>query len=111
MREIIIRLPAELFEHFAEQRSGSDAVHVVIAKDDERFVAFARLEETFDGDGHVREKKRIGEAFEARLEETRDALQLAKTAVHEALGEQRRDFQGAGELPGEEWLWRRDCPA
>ena len=110
MREVGIRLPSELLEDFEEQGGGGDAVDIVIAKDDKGFIAFARLEKTVHGGGHVGEEKRVGEVFEARLEEIRDVLGVAESAIHEAFDEERGDFEGVGELSGQEGLWRGDCP-
>ena len=87
-------VPAEGAEHFEQQGGGGDAVHVVIAEDDEGFVALAGLEEALDGGGHVGQQERIGQLLEPGLEEAGDGGRLAQAAVEQALGEQRRDVQG-----------------
>ena len=72
MRQVVMSRPAEGAEHFEQQRGGGDAVHVVIAEDDEGFVAFAGLEQALDGGGHVRQQERVGQVLEAGLEEVVD---------------------------------------
>ena len=95
MRQVVVDLPAERAEHFEQQGGGGDAVHVVIAEDDERFVALAGLEQALDGGGHVRQQERVGQLLEPGLEEGGDGGRFAQAAVQQALGEQRRDFEGA----------------
>ena len=67
--QIKIHLPAKRTQNFDEERGGGHAVHVIIAKDDQRFILFAGAEQSLDGDGHVREQKGVGKVFEARLRE------------------------------------------
>ena len=92
MRQIKIHLPAERAQNFDEQRGGSHAVHVVIAKDDQRFISFARVKQTVNRRGHVRQQKRIGEIFEARLKKIFDAADSLKPRLTQALREQRGNF-------------------
>jgi hypothetical protein len=111
MGEIGVYLPAECGEHLSEERGGSNAVHVVIAEDDERFVPFARGEEPFDGGTHIREQKRIGEVFQAWLQEARDRLRFAEPAVEQALGEQQRELHFLREKGRQRRLRWGDRPA
>src|SRR5690242_2464542 len=103
MREIGVHLPSERSQHFGEEGRRGDAVHVVVAKNDESFIPFARGEEALDGSAHVRQEKRISKVLEARLEEAGNRLGLAETSVEETLREQRGDLQ----LPGEDSHQRR----
>ena len=93
MRQVVMDLPAERAQHFEQQGGRGDAVHVVIAEDDERLVALAGLEQALDGGRHVRQQERIGQVLEPGLEEAGDGRWLAQAAIQEALGEQRRDLQ------------------
>ena len=94
MGQVVVDLPAEGAEDFEQQGGGGDAVHVVIAEDDERFVALAGLEQALDGGGHVRQQERVGQLLEPGLEEGGDGGRFAQAAVQQALGEQRRDVAG-----------------
>ena len=108
MGQVVVDLPAERAKHFEQQGGGGDAVHVVIAEDDEGFVALAGLEEALDGGRHVRQQERVGQLLEPGLEEGGDGGRFTQAPVQQALGEQGRDAQGAGQLPGEPGLWRRE---
>ena len=108
VRQIKIHLPAKRAQNFQQQRGGSHAVHVVIAENDQRLVAFAGAEQPLDGGGHVRQQKRVGEIFQPRREEVRDGRRLAEAAVEQALREQRRNFELRRELSGEQRLRRRE---
>ena len=106
VRQIKIRLPAEPVEDFEQQRSGRDAVHVVIAKNDKRLAAFACLPEALHGGLHVWQQERIGKLLEARVEKVFDGHRLAESAIEQALREQRRNSQVGCEPPGEQRLRR-----
>ncbi len=110
MRQVTIRLPSELLETSTSKVVEGNAVDIVIAEDDQGFFAFTRLKKSIHGSGHVGQEKGVREIFEARLEEVGDRFGFAEAAIHEALGEQRRDFQGVGQRSGQERLWRGDCP-
>ena len=88
--QIKIHLPAEWPQNFDEERGGGNAVHIIIAKNDERFILFAGAEQSSDSGSHVREQKRVGKVFESRLEKMFNVGRFAETAIEEALREQRR---------------------
>jgi hypothetical protein len=72
---------------------------------------FAGAKQSFDGGGHVREQKRVGEIFQARLEKIFNGGRFAETAIKQTLREQRRELELRRQLPGEERLRRRERPA
>ena len=51
---------------------------------------FAGAEQSPDSGGHVREQKRVGKVFQARLEKMFDGGRFAETPIEQALREQRR---------------------
>ncbi len=106
MGQIEMDGPAEGTQDFDEQRGRGDPVHVVIAEDYERFVLLASAEETLDGCCHVGEQKRVSELFKTGFEKPGNGCWVAEAAIDEALGEERREFEGAGQLAGEEGLGR-----
>ena len=93
MGQIAMDRPTERAQDFDEEGGGRNAIHVVIAEEDERLVLFTRAEKAFDRGGHVREKKRIGQLFEPGLEEAADSRRFTEAAVQKALREQRGDVQ------------------
>ena len=60
MGQVIVGFPAEGAEHFEQQGSGRNAVNIVIAEDDEGFIALAGLEQALDGHSHVGQQERVG---------------------------------------------------
>ena len=106
MGQVVVDLPAERAQHFEQQGGGGDAVHVVIAEDDEVFAALAGLEEALDGGAHVWQQERVRQLLEPGLEKGSDGGRVTQAPVKQALGEQRRDAQGVGQLPGEPGLRR-----
>lgn len=111
MREIELHVPTERAQDFREQRSGSDAINVVVAEDDDRFAIGAGVEQTFDRFGHAREQIRIGKIFQTRLEKTVGSVRIINAAIQQALREQASDAEVAREGLGEERLGRGDDPA
>jgi len=109
--QIEIHAPVERTQDFEQQRGGGYAVHVVIAKNHQRFILFAGAEQSPDGGVHVRQQKRVGEIFQPGLEKVLDDGRFAETSIDQALGEQRRDFELRRQLTGEERLRRRGGPA
>ena len=101
MRQIIMDVPAERAERFQEQGGGGDAIHVVIAKDHQRFAAPAGAQETLHRRRHVREQQRVRQIPQARLQKAGGLVRLDHAAVDQALGEQGRDPQGGGERGGQ----------
>ena len=106
MGQVVVDLPTERAQHFEQQDGGGDTVHIVIAEDDEVFAALAGLEEAFDRGAHIWQQERIGQLLEAGLEKGSDGGWVTQAAVKQALGEQRRDAQGVGQLAGEPGLRR-----
>ena len=100
MRQIIIDGPAERAERFQEQGRGGNAIHVVIAKDDQRFAAPAGQQETLHRRRHVRKQHRVRQIPEARSQESGGLVRPGDAAVDQALSQQRRDPQGGGERGG-----------
>jgi hypothetical protein len=111
VREIVIGGPTETRQDFQEQGSGSNAVDVIVAEDDERFFAFASEEKAVDGKGHVRQEKGVGEVFEARFEEIVNGLWVGEAAVEQALGEERGKAELICQLAGEQGLRQGEGPA
>ena len=111
VRQIKIHLPAERAQDFKQQCGGSHAVHVIIAKDDERFIVLAGAEQSPDGGVHVRQQKRVGQIFEAGLEKIFNGGRFAEAAIEQALGQQRRNFEPQCQLTGKQRLRRRGRPA
>jgi hypothetical protein len=72
---------------------------------------FAGAEQSLNGDGHVREQKRVGKVFEARLKKLFNGGRFAETAIEQALREQGRDFELRRQLTGKKRLRRRERPA
>ena len=89
VRQVKIRLPAQGAEHLQQQGGGGHAVHIVIAENHERFVLFAGAEQPFHGHGHVRQQKRVGQVFKARLQEGFNRGRFAEVAIEQALGQER----------------------
>ena len=87
MREIDIGLKTERAEDLLKQCGGGDAIHIVIAKDDERFAKLARAEQSGDGFVHIRQEKRISEILKARTEKILNGGRIAEAAIDEALRE------------------------
>src|SRR5262245_60041167 len=110
MRQVMVHLPAEGAEDFAEQRRGSDTVDVVIAENDESLAPFAGREEALDRGPHVREEEWVGQILQARLKEAGNGLGLTVAAVQEALGQERGEAQFPGQELGEGWLRGRNRP-
>jgi hypothetical protein len=108
MREVVLDVPAERTEHFEQQGGRGDAVHVVIAENDEGFVAVAGLEQALDSGAHVGQEERVGQLLEPGLEEAGDGGWFAQATIQQALGEQRRDIEGGRQLGGEAGLGRRE---
>jgi hypothetical protein len=71
----------------------------------------AGVEQSPDGDGHVRQQKWVGKVFEARREKIVNGGWFAETAIEQALYEQRRELELRRQLTGKEWLRRRERPA
>lgn len=111
MRQVEVHAPTERAEDFEQQRSRSDAVHVIVTEDDERLAALAGGEESVHGGGHVGQREGIGELLEAGFEKACHRLRFAVAAVEEALCEKRGDAVLPGELIGEHGLRRCDRPA
>jgi hypothetical protein len=59
MGQVVEAGPAERAKEFREERSGSDAIDVVIPEDDERFVVFMRFEQAVHGTFDVRKEQWI----------------------------------------------------
>ena len=102
--QIKFHAPAQRAQYLHQQGGGSDAVHVVIAKNHERFILLAGAKKTFHGLLHVRQQKRVGEVFEARCEEVFDGGNFTEAAVEQALGEQRGNVQRRCQPSGEQRL-------
>jgi hypothetical protein len=69
------------------------------------------VEQSLDGDGHVRQQKWVGKVLEPRREKIVNGGRFAETAIEQALREQGRDFELRRQLPGKERLRRRGRPA
>ncbi len=87
--QIKIHAPSERTQDFEQQSRGSHAVHIVIAKNHQRFVLLAGAEQSLDGCLHVRQQKRVGQIFQPRLEKILDGGRFAEAAIQQALSEQR----------------------
>ena len=95
-----------------QQRRGGDAVHVVVAEDDQRLARFAGPQQPLD---RLRpcSGSRNGSASCLRRgrKKTLDGGGFAEAAIEQALREQRRDPELRGQCPGQQRLGRRGQPA
>jgi len=92
--------PAQLGQHLSKQRRGADAVHVVVAIDQQPLVVFSRLPEPLDGGVHVWNQERVGQQLEPWIQELADFGLAGDAPVDEALGHKWRERQLANELAG-----------
>ena len=111
MRQINVGLQTERAENLLKQRGRGDAVHVVVAKDDERFAKLTRAEQSRYCLVHVRQQKRISKLLEAWAKKSFDGGRLTDAAIDEALREQGGNFVTTRERPSEKWLRRGGRPA
>jgi len=51
-------------QHFRQQRRGADSVHIVITKDDHRFLPLAGKEKTVHRRRHVRQQERVAKLLQ-----------------------------------------------
>ena len=65
-------------EHFSQQRERRDAVHIVIAEENDSFPAIDRVKNPVHGSSHLRQEERIAQRTEARLEKGVHFLGAAK---------------------------------
>ena len=109
--EVGADVPAKGAEDLQQQRGGGNTVHVVVPEDDDGLVAAAGQEKALDGSGHVGQQERVGQVLEPGLEEGCGGGGVSQATVQEALGEERRDFEGVGQLAGEAGLRGSEGPA
>ena len=98
--QIRLHVPAQLGQHLREQRRGADAVHVVVAIDQQPLVVFPRLPEPLDGGIHVWNQKRVGQQLEPWVQELADFRLAGDAPVDEALRHEWRHRQLAKKLAG-----------
>ena len=72
--------PPSLVKHFDQQSSAGDTVYVIIAVDSDILLPVYRLPDAVCRLAHVRQKERIGEVAQARIEETFDRGSVGKSA-------------------------------
>src|SRR5439155_20961279 len=94
-----------------EERSRSDAVGVVVSKNDERLVAAAGQKQSLDRRGHVGQQEGIAELLQSRFQKFGRLAWFAQSPVDQALRQQGRHLQFPGQVPDQERLPRRDGPA
>jgi hypothetical protein len=102
MGQVEIDHQSERAQDFKKKGRRGNAVHVVIAEDNERFLFFLSTQQSFDGSGHIREEEWIRQLLQARVKKGGNGDRVAKAAVEETLDEERGEVEGAGQLAGEE---------
>ena len=83
--KIRLRVPAESGQHLHQQCGGADAVHVVVAINQQPLVVTACLPKPLDGGFHVWNKKRVGQQLEPGVQELADFRLVGNTPVDETL--------------------------
>jgi hypothetical protein len=109
--QVAVNPPAQRGQRFAEESGRSHAIHIVIPKKDQRFVPASREKQPVHGRRHVRHEEGVAELVQARFQEIGRAGGVGHTPVDQALTEQGRNPEYAGQLAGQQRLRRRDGPA
>ena len=84
-------------QRFQQQRGGSDAIHVIIPKDDHRFPALAGQQEPLHRRRHVRQQRRVRQILQARPQKAARLVRRADSAVDQTLRQQGRNPQVGGQ--------------
>ena len=85
----MIHSPTQRAENFRQEGRRSNAIDVVITKDDKRFISSARDKQPFNCGTHIGNQEGVSEVFEPRFEKARDWFGFTVTPIQQALGEQR----------------------
>ena len=73
-------------QHAGEQRERGDAVHIVVAVEDDFFAAVERGENARHRRVHIRQRKRIAQLLQPRIEKALRLLHRTDAAVQQHLG-------------------------
>ena len=108
VRPLSSRVDLLILQHPLEVRNAKNSARLL-----HLCVAGSRLEvgEAFDGAAYVGEQKWVGQILQSWLEEARNRIGFAETAVQQALGEKSGDLQLLREKCRERGLGRGDGPA
>jgi hypothetical protein len=98
MRQKRFRAPSEIFQRLQQNGRSRDSVHIVVAENDDFFLARVSFQQSRDRLRHIGKQKRISQSLETRRKEKLRIRRRNQPAIDQATPQDGRNTQRTRDL-------------